>query len=1256
MNKSNQPPKFRTSLTRESLDQAFVRAKVKARLLGMTPRARIDRFELTRRLGRGGEGTVYEARDTRGDARVALKQLHPSYSAAGASLKREFRALADLVHPNLVVLHELFHVNAQWFYTMELVEGVDFVRYVRAQPAPSLHDALRAATAQLLLGLSALHAAGMIHRDLKPSNVLVRADGRVAILDYGLVVDRASLRDDDEVARSTAGTPAYAAPEQVSGRVEQASDLYAIGVMLYQALTGELPFEGSASTLLARKRSDTPLPPAALGDDVPADLSALCTALLAQDPAARPTAAEALAACGGGAAAVPVEARRDQAESFVGRSAQLAELHALANTRGATPLVVLLRGESGIGKSALLRRFCAERAATGAVILHGRCYEREHLPYKALDAIVETLVQQLTALPDAAALALPTSQRDALVRLFPAFARLKLGVADEPARLPSSDATAQRQRAFDAVRTLFQELARRRDVVFAVDDLQWGDLDSVALLQHLLGGSDAPSLLVLGVYRAEEQQTSPVMHALVRSDALSGASLRRVELPVGPLSSDEASELLGALAPSNGALSLQQREACVTQASGMPFALQQLAEHAHDAEVAGQAEARLGDVVRLRAQRCSGPARQLLRVLCVAGRPLETRIALHSAGRAGWSEANELCGRKLARWRETEHERCLEPYHDLVRGAVSESLAPDETRAVHGDIVTALEQLAADRPEHMIEHLLGAGQHARAGRTAVLAAERAEAQLAWNQAAALLGIARRTLDDAALEELGVLEKLALALASAMRHREAANAFLDAGAAAPDTRERRRLESVAVQQLMRAGDRHAGTALLRRLLREVGYRLPHGNLASLALWGFTRTRGRLDEWLARDPGDAPRSAASEDRMQVLMGAQSEVWVTDPIHGSVLHSWALREARKARDHHLLHLLTREAAFLSARHGPKHAARIDRVMREADALLPLAATPLERGVSQLAHAMVALQTHWQPRLSMTLGEQADAVFARECPGSEFERGWLWTLRGYALEMLGEYDALLEDMAEHLRHAASQDDGYSRDSLLMTIPFVHLLKGDADAAVDFTYANWQLPRGIYTVVDFSALVRLSSALLYRGDVEQAHQVLVDAWMGLVRSGMMMVHLVGESLQWHRARNAIALYWKTGRRGLRRDAIKRLGNWKVYPPVLRAAYETLIASIALADGDEDACRASLRTCIEAAAGAGAGAGEWSARLRLAQLDDDAAGLAAAEAWFRARGVQEPARWVELGIPGAFTVSDRAARRARIAARSQGGG
>ena len=296
----------------------LLKARVKAQLLGEPEGGpRLGRFLLLRQLGSGATGTVYEARDEQSGAELALKRLRARNPRAVHSFKQEFRGLTHVVHENLVQLHELFADGEEWYFTMELVRGVKFSEYVLlrealASTAPALrggaagsvgcdHERLRPALGQLLSAVHAIHSAGKLHCDLKPSNVLVTESGRLVVLDFGLLAHeagaerRGSARS--HVSPSPDGTPPYMAPELDAGRPPSAaSDAYALGVMLFQALTGRLPFSGQGERLTSARREHAAPRARELAPGTPPDLDALAAGLLAGDPGERLTIEQALSA------------------------------------------------------------------------------------------------------------------------------------------------------------------------------------------------------------------------------------------------------------------------------------------------------------------------------------------------------------------------------------------------------------------------------------------------------------------------------------------------------------------------------------------------------------------------------------------------------------------------------------------------------------------------------------------------------------------------------------------------------------------------------------------------------------------------------------------------------------------------------------------------------------------------------------------------------------------------------------------------
>ncbi len=444
-----------------------------------------ERFIVERRLGIGGMGVVYQAYDRQRDDHVALKTFRQLDAAAIYRIKQEFRTLADVTHPNLVALYELISEGEQWFFTMQLIDGVDFLSYVcqfrplafastqagdssidvapetlhqevaseaddeaysaprgARQTSPIAHvdfDHLRQALVQLAEGICALHRAGKLHRDIKPHNVLVTREGRVVLLDFGLATELDDTEKHEGAGlRRAVGTAAYMAPEQAAGLpLCEASDWYSVGVMLYQVLTGRLPFDGSVDEILLRKQMADAPPPGRVVSGVPHDLSELCFALLRRNPEHRPTGADVLRRLGGSPSDLlsSLAALGRHAGPFVGRRQHLEALNdAFASLKQGRTTRVFVHGRSGMGKSVLVERFLenlSRQQNKEVVVLAGRCYEQESVPYKALDSLIDALSRYLMHLSRLQVEALLPRDVASLARVFPVLRRVD-AVAEAP--------------------------------------------------------------------------------------------------------------------------------------------------------------------------------------------------------------------------------------------------------------------------------------------------------------------------------------------------------------------------------------------------------------------------------------------------------------------------------------------------------------------------------------------------------------------------------------------------------------------------------------------------------------------------------------------------------------------------------------------------------------------------------------------------------------------------------------------------------
>ncbi len=790
------------------------------------PVSHVGRFRLVRPLGEGTFGAVYEAEDPRDGARIALKRLRSARADWLLRFKREFRLLSGVVHPNLVRLDELGTDGEHWYFTMELVNGEPFDAFVRRAPSQRA-----AAFAGLVRGLGAIHASGRLHRDVKPSNVVVEPGGRVVLLDFGL-----ALELDAHESTQVAGTPHFMAPEQyVPGPLTAACDLYAVGVMLYEALTGVSPFAAAhGDEIAANKRAGFFPGPRALDPSLPPELAELCCALLSPEPSARPSARRTLEVLEQ-EIRQPAElesGRRD--ELFVGREQELARLRrAFDSLEAWQPAVALVVGSSGMGKTALVDRFLRElaRERPDVLVLRGRCWAEESLPYKALDAVVDQLSRHLAhASPAEVRAVLPRHAR-ALERLFPVLHQVE-AIRNAPVRGRQPTRDEERNQAMSALRELVTRIALQRPVVLAVDDLHWGDADSAALLGEILRPPDAPPLLFVGAYRGEEASTSPLLVKLFELHKGVLASIAWSTVALGALTGDEADALVRGLV--GDAVPEGDFVAHILgEARGCPFFVHELVRGA-----SGDPLPTLDRALRGRLARLSMPAHRLLESIAVAARPLSLAVC-----RAAHPE-DDLRGalavlrtERLVRVRELDggDEDVVESYHDRIREGVLRATPPDGVRAAHRRLARALEAVNVREPEHLGQHLAAAGELERAAEVLREGARRAAAAHAFDHAARLLSRVlelevRRGIEGEHLRALR--RELGDVLAEAGRGGESANAYLLAAQGAPRD-EAFELERRAGEQLFIAGHMERGREVMAALFARRGLVMPAGGLSTWA---------------------------------------------------------------------------------------------------------------------------------------------------------------------------------------------------------------------------------------------------------------------------------------------------------------------------------------------------------------------------------------------------------------------------------------
>jgi predicted ATPase len=499
-------------------------------------------YEVLGLIGRGGMGAVYKARQTSLDRLVALKCLPAECTRDPvwlARFRREARTASALNHPHICTIYDTGEAAGRPFLSMELVEGTTLEALVgRRRPVPDLARWL----GQAAQALAAAHAAGVVHRDVKPANIMVRDDGIIKVLDFGLAHRLPALRVQPSTwsgARTEpgtlVGTLSYMSPEQArADPVDAATDIFSLGLVLYELATGQHPFRaGSELGVLHAIAAQVPVPPARLNPEIPAGLEALILHMLAKDPRLRPTAVEvaaALAQAAGGTSAGPGSPPAGLALNLVvGRQTEWAALRAgFEEAAAGRGLLLCVTGEPGLGKTTLVEIFLDQLAASGRPVnlARGRCSERlagaeAYLPWlEALDSLLKG--------EGGAALA------RALRLLAPSwYVQLAPLAADDSALagvLADAKAASQERRKRE-LGVFLQEVSRQRPLVVFLDDVHWTDPSSVDLLAYLASKFCEWRLLVVATYRPSDLLRTGHPFGPIKLELQGKSTCREIALP-----------------------------------------------------------------------------------------------------------------------------------------------------------------------------------------------------------------------------------------------------------------------------------------------------------------------------------------------------------------------------------------------------------------------------------------------------------------------------------------------------------------------------------------------------------------------------------------------------------------------------------------------------------------------------------------------------------------------------------------------------
>lgn len=1101
----------------------------------VTKFAGTPRYEVLREIARGGMGAVYEVVDHQRSLRVALKTLARRDSRWLLRFKREYRLVADLHHPNLPRLYDLSTDGDEWFFTMELVEGCDFFEFVRgyvqdsdtsgsssgvssgsgtngidphrgpdpdpvspsgvtSKRQPIWHSAtenrLRHVLPQLAGALHAIHETGIVHLDIKPANVLVTPAGHLFLLDFGV----SKLIEESTAKQGVLGTPVFMAPEQARGEpLGPAADWYAVGTILFMALTGIQPYPGPARAVLQAKREGIePRSVAELCPDAPSDLASLADSLLALHSDERPSSSEILARLKG--SKVPVFRHSPTGyEVFVGRKAPLGQLRALAESLGFHPGWASITGPSGIGKTTLIRRFLAEQPT--ARVLWGRCHERENVPFRAFDAAIDALIDELQNLPADTLEPLLPDESSLLAQLFPGFGVL----ATSPRHASQSGRTPAevRRDAFSLLRELFSRVALLQPLIIVLDDLQWADPESLELLDALVDTSTTtPKALFLATMRDEiaDEVSSRIDRALGR---LPDERVQVIALsPLSTRSQKALIERLGGEIP----------QTIWKSAEGNPLMLTELVRTV-DAAWQGEGPSTFAEILTARVDRLAPISRRLLQVTAVAARPTALSALAQAVDLPAATREECLASLRSARLLRTvrpDADPAVDVIHDQIRTCVVSRMHPEDLATIHLALARALAAKPNTPKEIVAQHLLAADQGQEAAEAFTQAGFESAKRLAFDAAAGFFEEALRhgTWERERVTELQIAR--ADALVNAGRSSDAARVYSDAAGQATDPKKEAWLARRYAEELLRAGEHEAGQEAMRAVLAKEGIRLPKTNLGAISSFIKNRLILAARKYRPAPDRDAPLDEATLERLELLATSSQTLIATNQLFGAAVILQYLRHVLNRSDDEHYALASASTLILLVCEGQFTSRVCLELMQRMQQVAERPDLPRARAHANLSLGIASyIKGDWDPAIERL---KRAATLLATTPDGGFEHHHAVLFRNVALTATGEIEQVTKNTASLLRRVERTGNPYEQVSYALLAAIQYMARDEPEEHEIYCERLQHALARTPAIPELLFVLGRMIALSYRGSHEEAVSIALE-WIPRFKRALVMAN-----------------------------------------------------------------------------------------------------------------------------------------------------
>ncbi len=694
------------------------------------------RYKINELIGQGAMGHIYLAHDTVLQRDVALKLVNQSNIGpeGRAKLLTEAQEAAKLNHPNIVSVYDAGVVDDTPFIVMELLRGKSLF-----EQKPADVQELINFSKQICRALRHAHNNGVIHRDLKPENIIRSNDHTIKLSDFGLARSVASRLSFEG---SLVGTVYYISPESVQGKhPDGRADLYALGVMLYEWATDQLPFSADDPLGVISQHLYAPVtPPHAHKPDIPPALENLILSLLEKRPEDRPASAEMvldmldtldLSITSSNRLVLVDRVTRGR---FVGREEELSEIANIWHqTTTGQPQVLLISGEPGIGKTRLIKELIARASAMGARSLLGENYAEGGMPYAPFAQMIQESLNPDFNLD----VELSDFVMSNLARIVPG---LLLQNPDLKV-LPEMDPAMEQQQVFESVVAWADTLTSQTPLVMVLDDAHWSDNGSLHLLRHLIRRLKKSRVLFALTYREIElTESNPLQSFLL--DLNRDSTSHRVKL--SRFTEKLTSEMLVTMLSPKGDVAPEVVKAIYHETEGNPYYIEEVCKtlleeqklefHEGQWTVKDVQNIQIPQSIKVtiqsRLNRLPESCQDLLRLAAVIGREFEYAVLKNASDLEEDTLISCLENAVSSQiLREVSHGHGREETfifeHALIATTLRESLSGLRRQRLHKKVASAIEILSPDKYERLAYHYEEAGDESNALKEYIKACERA---------------------------------------------------------------------------------------------------------------------------------------------------------------------------------------------------------------------------------------------------------------------------------------------------------------------------------------------------------------------------------------------------------------------------------------------------------------------------------------------------------------------------------------------------